>query len=180
MADIVVFNTTQHAFTRGSPAMRHRIASIAASAIVLAGLTSSAQTVSPAEAKADAQAVRAVLERQAADWNKGDLDAFATGYKDSPDIEFIGTTVHRGYAEMLQTYRTHYGSAAARGTLTFSNLDVHVLDANVATVTGNCHLARTQAGGGDYDCLYSLVLEKTPVGWKIVLDHTTPLTQPKK
>ncbi len=117
--------------------------------------------------------VRAVLTKQAADWNRGDLDAFATGYKNSPDILFIGATVRRGYEGMITSYRKGYPNKAAMGTLTFSDVEVHPLDAHFATVIGKFHLERSAAGGGNADGFYSLVMEKTAAGWKIVLDHTT-------
>jgi ketosteroid isomerase-like protein len=59
------------------------------------------------------------------------------------------------------------------GVLSFTNVEVHPLDARFATVLGNFHLERSAAGGGNADGFYSLVLEKTAAGWKIVLDHTT-------
>src|SRR5665213_3291746 len=43
-------------------------------------------------ATADEASIRAVLSKQAADWNRGDLDAFAAGYNNSPGILFIGST----------------------------------------------------------------------------------------
>jgi len=127
-------------------------------------------------ASADETSIRTVLSKQAADWNKGDLDAFAAGYKNSPDILFIGSTVRRGYDGMIASYRKNYPNKAAMGVLAFTNVEVHPLDAHFATVIGNFHLERTAAGGGNADGFYSLVLEKTPAGWKIILDHTTSAT----
>jgi uncharacterized protein (TIGR02246 family) len=118
----------------------------------------------------DTTAIRAVLDKQVADWNRGDIDAFATGYKNSPDTLFIGLTVHRGYAQMLETYKQHYPNRAAMGTLSFTHLDVQPLDEHFATATGNFHLERTAAGGDNADGYYLLVFEKTADGWKIVRD----------
>jgi uncharacterized protein (TIGR02246 family) len=129
----------------------------------------------PATSPDDA-AIRAVLDKQAADWNRGDIDSFATGYKNSPDILFIGLTVHRGYAQMLETYKQHYPNRAAMGTLSFTNLDVQPLDEHFATATGNFHLERTAAGGNNADGYYLLVLEKTPDGWKIVRDASATVS----
>lgn len=120
-----------------------------------------------------AVAVLQMLHQQEADWNRGDLDTFATGYKDSPDILFIGRTIHRGYAEMLATYHKAFPTRAAMGTLSFSDLEVQPLDARFATVTGRFHLERTAAGGGEASGYYLLVVEKTPSGWKIVRDDST-------
>src|SRR5271167_4807940 len=50
-----------------------------------------------------------VLLRQETAWNRGDLDAFAEGYKNSPDTLFINTNqVQRGYDSMLAAYHHNY------------------------------------------------------------------------
>ena len=69
------------------------------------------------------QAIRAVLDKQVVDWNRGDMEAFATGYKNSPDILFIGSKISRGYAQMLDTYRKGYSTKEKMGTLSFSELE---------------------------------------------------------
>lgn len=136
---------------------------------VLLALPLSAQKTLPSQETS----IRTVLTKQADDWNRGDLNAFAAGYKNSPDTLFVGSTVRRGYLGMIESYRKNYPNKAAMGVLTFSNVEVHPLDARFATVLGNFHLERTAAGGGNADGFYSLVMEKTSAGWKIVLDHTT-------
>ena len=125
-----------------------------------------------------AQAIRSVLDKQVVDWNRGDLESFATGYKNSPDILFMGPKISRGYAQMLETYRKGYSTKEKMGTLNFAGLEVQPLDEHFATVTGNFHLERTEAGGGNADGYFLLVVEKTPDGWKIVRDSTT--VPPKK
>jgi uncharacterized protein (TIGR02246 family) len=134
--------------------------------------------IARAQTTAEAQAIRAVLDRQVADWNRGDLDSFATGYKNSPDILFMGSKISRGYQQMVDAYRKNYSSKERMGTLSFTELEVQPLDEHFATVTGNYHLERTAAGGGNADGYFLLVVEKTPGGWKIVRDATTNL--PKK
>jgi ketosteroid isomerase-like protein len=134
--------------------------------------------LSPAAAQtaaksAEKDAIVAMLNKQAADWNRGDLETFATGYKNSPEILFMGQTIRRGYDQMLAGYRKSFPSRAAMGTLTFSKLEVQPLDEHFATVTGRFHLERTAAGGGNAGGYYLLVVEKTPSGWKIVRDDTT-------
>ena len=126
----------------------------------------------------DSQAILSVLNQQADDWNRGDLDAFATGYKNSPDILFMGPTIRRGYDQMLAGYRKSFPNREAMGKLTFSNLEVQPLDERFATVTGRFHLERTKAGGGDASGYYLLVVEKTPSGWKIIRDATTDSPRP--
>ena len=59
------------------------------------------------------------------------------------------------------------------GTLAFSELEVHPLGESFAICIGKYHLERAKKEGGAADGIFSLVLEKTSEGWKIVLDHTT-------
>lgn len=129
--------------------------------------------------KPESAAIVAMMDKSVADWNRGDLEAFATCYKNSPEILFIGKTIRRGYAEMLAGYKTGYPTRETMGTLSFSGLEAQPLDASFATVTGRFHLERSAAGGGDADGYFLLVVEKTSSGWKIVRDDTTALPLPQ-
>lgn len=143
-------------------------------AVVLSLLFASTSTAAQSTAKsAEKDAIVAMLNKQAVDWNRGDLEAFATGYKNSPDILFMGRPIRRGYTQMLEGYRKSFPTKEAMGTLTFSNLEVQPMDEHFATVTGRFHLERTAAGGGNAGGYYLLVVEKTPSGWKIIRDDTT-------
>jgi ketosteroid isomerase-like protein len=133
-----------------------------------------------AQTSAEATAIVAVMNKSADDWNRGDLDTFATCYKNSPDILFIGRTISRGYAQMVATYKRSYATREQMGTLTFTQLEVQPLDTHFATVTGRFHLERTAAGGGDADGYFLLVFENTPSGWEIVRDDTTALPPASK
>lgn len=114
-----------------------------------------------------------VLLKQEAAWNHGDIDSFAKGYKDSPNIIFLSRQVSRGYAGMVEEYKRDYPTKASMGTLTYSDIEVHTLDENYAVVIGRYHLDRGKKEGGNADGVFSLVFEKTDQGWKIILDHTT-------
>jgi ketosteroid isomerase-like protein len=131
-----------------------------------------------AQAPPESVAILAMMNKSVADWNRGDLDTFATSYKNSPDILFIGHKISRGYAQMLATYKSSYNTPEKMGTLTFTHLEVQPLDARFATVTGTFHLERTVEGGGNADGYFLLVVEKTPGGWKIVRDDSTALPPP--
>ena len=144
-------------------------------ALVLCMPLSAAAQSAPAP---ETQAILHVLNQSADDWNRGDLDAFATSYKNSPDILFMGRTIQHGYAQMLAHYKAAYANSAAMGKLAFSQLEVQPLDRAFATVTGRFHLDRTPAGGGNADGYFLLVLEHTPAGWKIVRDDTSALPPP--
>lgn len=126
----------------------------------------------PANSSADQAAIRAVLDAQVAAWNRGDIDSFMQGYKNSDSTTFVGKSVQHGYAKILERYRATYTGRAKMGQLTFTDLEITPLDAHFATVTGRFHIARNAAAGGDARGIFSLVFEKTAAGWKIILDHT--------
>lgn len=139
-------------------------------------LCSSASSIAQKQtAPARDAAIRAMMQKSADDWNRGDLDAFATSYKNSPDILFIGRTVRHGYAGMIAGYKSGYPTREKMGMLTFRELEVQPLDEKFVTATGKFHLERTATGGGNADGYFLLVIENTPDGWKIVRDDTTAL-----
>ena len=114
-----------------------------------------------------------VLIAQENAWNKGDLTAFTDTFKDSPDTLVITHQVSRGFAGLLDEYKHDYPNKAAMGTLAYSDLEVHPLDENFAVVVGKYHLERSKKDGGVAEGLFSLVLENTDKGWRIIVDHTT-------
>jgi len=117
--------------------------------------------------------VAAVLDAQAAAWNKGDLEAFASTYDNSPSITFYGKSLNRGYAEVLARYKKSYATREAMGALRFEIVEFRVLGQDHALVLGKFFLTRTAAGGGDATGQFTLVFKKTNQGWKIVHDHTS-------
>lgn len=72
-------------------------------------------------------AIRQLLDKQATDWNRGDIDAFMKAYEDSPNTTFVGEKVEYGYANILERYKKLYATPAAMGKLTFSNLAIRGL-----------------------------------------------------
>lgn len=119
----------------------------------------------------DQSAIHAVLDRQVEDWNRGDITAFVETYAE--DCTFVGKTVSEGRAAVEARYRTNYPNSEAMGHLAFTDLKIKKIDDYVALVTGAYHLARSAAAGGDKSGIFSLVLERRPAGWRIVLDHTS-------
>lgn len=122
-------------------------------------------------AAAPEQEVRAVLEKQRDDWNRGDVRAYMQGY--APDTIFVSDQVARGSGPVLERYLKRYPNREAMGTLTFSEIEVRMLGAKHASVIGRWALARSAAGGGNTGGRFTLLLEKTAAGWKVILDHTS-------
>jgi len=124
-------------------------------------------------AQSDEEAIRAAMERQTADWNRGDIRAFMQGYDDSDSTLFIGSHVERGYRRVLERFVSRYGNKEKMGTLTFTNLEVHPLGPRYALVIGNFQLVRSADGGGESKGIFSLTFQKKAAGWKIIADHTS-------
>ncbi len=143
-------------------------------ACVLFSLMALAQPLAAAQnVESDKAAINKVLHDQEMAWNKGDIEDFMHGYNDSPDTTFIGKTIAHGYQPILRRYKTAYANRDIMGKLTFTELDVRMLGPNHAVVMGKFHLTRNAAGGGDSSGIYSLILEREPEGWRIIVDHTT-------
>jgi uncharacterized protein (TIGR02246 family) len=118
--------------------------------------------------------IRAMLKNSEAAWNRGDLAAFASDYEDVPTTTFVGREVTRGGVDaILARYQRGYPTAEARGTLTFSEIEVRALGGDYALALGRFALKRSAAGGGDSAGRFTLVLHRTAKGWKIMHDHSS-------
>jgi ketosteroid isomerase-like protein len=117
--------------------------------------------------------IRAVLEDQTAAWNRGDIPAFMAGYLESESTTFVSDSVTRGHAKVLARYLLRYPTREKMGTLQFSGVEVKMLGSAYASVFGRFHLARASEAGGEATGLFTLLFQKTPAGWKIILDHTS-------
>jgi beta-aspartyl-peptidase (threonine type) len=126
------------------------------------------------DAPADAvQAVRVVLDRQVADWNKGDLDGFLAGYWNSPKVVFqsAGERTY-GFEAMRERYRRRYKAEGKEmGRLDFSALEIESLGPEVALARGRWQLVLSN--GTKPAGLFTVILRRLPDGWKIVHDHTS-------
>lgn len=119
----------------------------------------------------DEQQIRAVMQQQQDDWNKGEIEAFMQGYWKSDSLMFIGSSgVTYGYENTRARYHRNYGSREKMGILKFDLLHVNRLSAKVFLVVGKWHLTRTI---GDIGGHFSLVFRKVNGRWVISSDHTS-------
>lgn len=151
------------------------LATPAATSVATSAKTS--EISSPAASKQDSPSpddaqIRGLLQKQADDWNKGNLDQFVEGYKKSEDTLFVGATgIKRGSKAILERYKSTYPDREAMGQLTFSNLEVHVTCANSAYAVGEFRLE--MANKEHRSGFFTLNLIKSDGRWEIVADHTT-------
>ena len=116
-------------------------------------------------------AVQAVLNRQVADWNRGDIPAFVASYAEN--CTFIGMTVIEGRSRVEERYRRTYSTPGTMGHLAFNNLKIKKIEKKVVVVTGTYSLERSSALGGNKTGVFSLVFQRQGAVWRIVLDHTS-------
>jgi ketosteroid isomerase-like protein len=127
----------------------------------------------PLLAASPEQDIRRVLADQVTAWNRGDIPGFMEGYDKSESTTFVGSTITKGHAEVLANYRKRYPTPEKMGTLRFSDLEVHPLGSDYASVIGKFHLDRSSAAGGEASGIFTLLFHKTGKGWKVILDHTS-------
>lgn len=108
--------------------------------------------------------IRAVLDRQVAAWNRGDIDGYMNGYVRSDKLEFVSNgKVTRGWQTVRDRYRKKYNSRAAMGTLKFSHLKITLQSPTLAQVTGRWELRREKDRPHGS---FVLTFRRQPEGWR--------------
>ena len=125
---------------------------------------------SPSEDR-NVAAVRAVIEAQAAAWNRGDVDGYMEGYAKEETTTFVsGDTLTRGWQTVRDRYKAHYDTREKMGTLAFNELEFRPLSEFYIVATGRWRLTRaSDAPHGRF----TLIFRRTSAGWRIVHDHTS-------
>ncbi len=121
--------------------------------------------------------VRAMLDASAAGWNRGDLDAFMAVYKQDSQTTYVGSTGReRGFDAIRQRYAPRFEPDAARDSLRFEDLSVRRVADDVAVGVARwiLHEGGEVTGSGPF----TLVLQQTGEGWKIVHDHSSSDPEP--
>ncbi len=130
------------------------------------------QTSANRDHRAKAEIEHALRDQQEA-WNRHDLEAFMSGYRNSPELTFFsGATEHDGWQAAMDRYQKTYASPGHEmGKLDFSNLRIEILGGHAAFARGAWRL--TMPDGKTPHGLFTLIFRKFPAGWKIVHDHTS-------
>ncbi|MEO5859086.1 MAG: DUF4440 domain-containing protein [Pyrinomonadaceae bacterium] len=114
--------------------------------------------------------IRSVMNKQAIDWNRGDIPAFMEGYWKSDQLTFVSSRVTKGWQPTLDNYKKSYPDKTAMGMLTFSDLEITVVSRDAAVVLGSWSLKRAKDNPGGK---FTLIFRKFKDGWRIVHDHTS-------
>jgi uncharacterized protein (TIGR02246 family) len=124
-----------------------------------------------AQANADEKAIRDLMARQSAAWNRGNLEEFMKGYWVNDSLMFIGKSgVTYGYQNTLANYKKGYSDTAQMGKLFFDLVQVKKLSPDYYWVLGKWFLKRSVGDVGGY---YTLLFRKIKGKWVIVADHSS-------
>lgn len=118
------------------------------------------------------QEIAAMLQRSAADWNRGDLAGFMNDYAhDSLTSYMAGGHVQYGWQALYDRYqKTYFAPGKSRDSLSFDELHVRVLTPDLAFATARFKLSRRDSvvASGPF----TLILQRQGERWRILHDHT--------
>ena len=116
--------------------------------------------------------VKVILAQQNA-WNKGDLDAYLSHYKDAPDTQAVLANLVRGVDNIRSAYKQNFPNKDSMGTIEDTDIEVKALGDNYALATGKYHLNRPKKSGGAVEGSFMELFEKTQAGWQIIFSQST-------
>ena len=115
--------------------------------------------------------IEAVLTKQAAAWNRGDIESFMEHYWKSDQLTFSsGGETTRGWQATKERYLRRYPSREQMGQLKFTQLETTILGDSAALVLGRWNLMRDSS---PLEGNFTLVLRRIDGNWVIVHDHTS-------
>ena len=144
--------------------------------VACAPATSHTERSDDAERSARRAEVSAMLARAAANWNRGDLDAFVDDYLPGASTTYIGGRgTLRGPAAIRAAYAPRFAPGVVRDSLSFDIIDVDPLGSDVLNMIATYTLSR-RIGTRDSVTARgptSLVLRRVDGRWRIVHDHSS-------
>ena len=150
---------------------RRSLATVAALALVVVASSCAQAPEGERQNEESAAAIRAVLDAQAAAWNRGDVEGYMDGYERADTTTFIsGDTVTRGWQTVLDRYKKSYDTREKMSALALSELDIKPLNPFYAVPTGRWQLTHAQDAPRSQ---FTLIFRRTSAGWRIVHDHTS-------
>ena len=146
-------------------------ARVAAAALaLLAACAAPAPGPAPASAASE---ITAMMNASADAWNRRDLDGFVAPYLAGDEVTYVGGRgLVRGRDAIRRTYQeSYFGPGGDPGTLRFTDFQVRMLGPDHALALGRYVVERP--GRAPDTGPFSLVLRRTPEGWRIIHDHSS-------
>ncbi len=126
--------------------------------------------------EAEKQAIRAVIERMEAAWNRGDFRGYMEGFA-NPDVIFVSRgQFQKDWQGTLDHYIRDYGSSAeTRGTLHFFDIKIEMLGPDAAQLISRYQLDRPKE---PQDGINTRLMRKRDDKWVIALNHVSSRETP--
>lgn len=117
------------------------------------------------------EAIRAVIARMQAAWNRGDFRGYMEGFA-NPDVVFVSRgRIQRDWQATLDHYIADYGGApGSQGELTFSNIRIEMLAPDAAQLISDYNLVRA---AGPQVGVNTRLMRKRGSQWVIALNHVS-------
>jgi uncharacterized protein (TIGR02246 family) len=167
-------------------ASRRRALGDALGAVLTAGLGAGLIGAAPAAAAACAErdlkpqdpvaedrAIRDLIGRMQAAWNRGDFRGYMEGFA-NPDVVFVsGGRIKTGWQDTLDHYIQDYGAPGRRGELAFSDIQIDFLAPDAAQLISHYRLDRAL---DPQDGINTRLMRKRAGRWVIALNHVSSKT----
>jgi uncharacterized protein (TIGR02246 family) len=158
--------------------MKHAL--LICSAFLLAAAPAAAQPERPwlagVDAEAEAAAIRDVIARMEAAWNRGDFRGYMEGFA-NPDVIFVSRgQFQKDWQGTLDHYIRDYGaSEETRGKLHFYDIKVEMLAPDTAQLISRYTLDRPK---NRQDGINTRLMRKRGGKWVIALNHVSSVVTP--
>jgi uncharacterized protein (TIGR02246 family) len=117
------------------------------------------------------RAIRARMDAAIDAWNRGDLEGYLEGYRDSEETRMAsGSQVIRGKDAIARGFRARYTTSAAMGTFEHSGMEVELLGEADALVFARW---RHTVDHTVHQGVFTVHLRKIGDDWYVVSDHTS-------
>jgi uncharacterized protein (TIGR02246 family) len=123
-------------------------------------------------------AIRQVVAKMEAAWNRGDFAGYMEGFK-KPDVIFVSRGEYqKDWQGTLDHYIRDYGGGGAgpRGRLRFFDLQIELLAPDAAMLTGRYRL---EGGEKPQDGINTRLFRKVDGRWVIALNHVSSKEVPR-
>jgi uncharacterized protein (TIGR02246 family) len=144
---------------------------VAGFASLLALLTAACPPPRGAAAAREEKAIRAVIAKMEAAWNRGDFKGYMAGFR-NPDVVFVSKgRFQPGWQGTLDHYvRDYGGDPARRGRLHFWDVKVELLSSDAAQLVSRYRL---EGGGKPQEGINTRLMRKVGGRWLIALNHVS-------
>ena len=145
--------------------------------LLLLPLLIAAAPLPPAQAEREKAAIRAVIARMEAAWNRGDFRGYMEGFK-KPDVIFVSRgQFQKDWQGTLDHYIRDYGGAPERrGRLRFWDIRIEMLAPDAAQLISRYRLDRPQ---NPQDGINTRLMRKVGGRWVIALNHVSSKEPPR-